>query len=46
MVRSLSYRLGTLFAIASQSVSKGKGEGIYLRVLRFILHREIKNNVK
>jgi hypothetical protein len=38
--------LGTLFAIASQSVSKGKGEGINLRVLRFILHREVKNNVK
>jgi len=38
--------LGILFAIASQSVSKGKGEGIYLRVLRFILHREVKNNVK
>lgn len=38
--------LGTLFAIASQSVSKGKGEGIYLRALRFILHREMKNNVK
>ena len=38
--------LGILFAIASQSVSKGKGEGITLRVLRFILHREVKNNVK
>lgn len=38
--------LGTLFAIASQSVSKGKGEGINLRVLRFILHREVKNNAK
>jgi hypothetical protein len=38
--------LGILFAIASQSVSKGKGEGIILRVLRFILHREVKNNVK
>jgi hypothetical protein len=38
--------LGTLFAIASQSVSKGKGEGINLKVLRFILHREVKNNLK
>ena len=38
--------LGTLFAIASQSISKGKGEGLYLRVLRFILHREVKNAVK
>jgi sporulation protein YlmC with PRC-barrel domain len=38
--------LGTLFAIASQSVSKGKGEGINLKVLRFILHRQVKNNVK
>lgn len=38
--------LGILFAIASQSVSKGKGEGVILRVLRFILHREVKNNVK
>ena len=38
--------LGILFAIASQSVSKGKGEGVNLRVLRFILHREVKNNVK
>jgi hypothetical protein len=38
--------LGTLFAIASQSISKGKGEGINLKVLRFILHREGKNNVK
>jgi hypothetical protein len=38
--------LGILFAIASQSISKGKGEGITLRVLRFILHREVKNNVK
>lgn len=38
--------LGTLFAIASQSVSKGKGEGINLKVLRFILHREVKTNAK
>jgi hypothetical protein len=38
--------LGTLFAIASQSVSKGKGEGINLRVLRFIVHREVKTNAK
>ena len=38
--------LGTLFAIASQSVSKGKGEGINLKVLRFIRHREVKNNLK
>ena len=38
--------LGTLFAIASQSVSKGKGEGINLKILRLILHREAKNNVK
>jgi sporulation protein YlmC with PRC-barrel domain len=38
--------VGTLFAIASQSVSKGKGEGINLKVLRFILHREVKNNLK
>jgi hypothetical protein len=38
--------LGTLFAIASQSISKGKGEGINLKVLRFILHREMKNNVR
>jgi pilus assembly protein TadC len=34
--------LGILFAIASQSVSKGKGEGINLKVLKFILHREMK----
>jgi hypothetical protein len=32
--------LGTLFAIASQSISKGKGEGINLKVLRFIVHRK------
>jgi hypothetical protein len=38
--------LGILFAIASQSVSKGKGEGINHKVLRFILHREMKNNEK
>jgi hypothetical protein len=38
--------LGILFAIASQSVSKGKGEGINLKVLRFMLHREMKNNEK
>jgi hypothetical protein len=38
--------LGTLFAIASQSVSKGKGDGINLKILRLILHRETKNNVK
>jgi hypothetical protein len=38
--------LGTLFAIASQSVSKGKGESINLKALRFILHREVKNNVR
>ncbi|MDQ3836354.1 MAG: hypothetical protein M3270_05405 [Thermoproteota archaeon] len=38
--------LGTLFAIASQSISKGKGEGINLKVLRFLLHREVKNSVK
>ena len=38
--------LGTLFARASQSVSKGKGEGINLKVLRFILHREVKTNAK
>jgi hypothetical protein len=33
--------LGILFAIASQSISKGNGEGINLKVLRFILHREV-----
>lgn len=38
--------LGTLFAIASKSVSKGKGEGINLKILRFILHREAKKNPK
>ncbi|MGE5661886.1 MAG: hypothetical protein ACM3X1_06520 [Ignavibacteriales bacterium] len=38
--------LGILFAIASQSVSKGKGEGINLKVLRFMMHREMKNNEK
>jgi hypothetical protein len=32
--------VGTLFAIASQSISKGKGEGINLKVLRFIRHRK------
>jgi hypothetical protein len=32
--------VGTLFAIASQSISKGKGVGINLKVLRFILHRK------
>jgi hypothetical protein len=31
--------LGTLFAIVSQSVSKGKGEGINHKVLRFLLQR-------
>ena len=34
--------LGILFAIASQSVSKGKGEGINLKVLKFMLHIERK----
>ena len=38
--------LGILFAIASQSVSKGKGEGINLKVLRFMMHREMKDNEK
>lgn len=38
--------LGILFAIASQSVSKGKGEGINLKVLRFMLHKEMKKNEK
>jgi len=38
--------LGILFAIASQSISKGKGEGINLKVLRFMLHRETKNYEK
>jgi hypothetical protein len=38
--------LGILFAVASQSVSKGKGEGINLKILRFMLHREMKNNEK
>jgi hypothetical protein len=38
--------LGILFAVASQSVSKGKREGINLKILRFILHRELKNDVK
>jgi hypothetical protein len=38
--------LGTLFAVASQSVSKGRGDGINLKILRLILHREAKNNVK
>jgi pilus assembly protein TadC len=38
--------LGILFAIASQSVSKGKRESINLKVLRFMLHREMKNNEK
>ncbi len=34
--------LGILFAIASQLISKGKGEGINLRVLRFMMKREMK----
>jgi hypothetical protein len=34
--------LGILFAIISQSVSKGKGEGINLKVLRFMMQREMK----
>jgi hypothetical protein len=34
--------LGILFAIASQSISKGKGEGINLKILRFMLQREMK----
>lgn len=38
--------LGILFAIVSQSVSKGKGESINLKVLRFMMHREMKNNEK
>lgn len=38
--------LGILFAIVSQSVSKGKGEGINLKLLRFMLHREIKKEKK
>ena len=38
--------LGILFAIASQSVSKGKGEGINHKVLRFMLHKEMKKNEK
>ncbi len=38
--------LGIVFAIASQSVSKGKGEGIILKVLRFMMHRETKKNEK
>jgi hypothetical protein len=38
--------LGILFAIVSQSVSKGKGEGINLKVLRFMMHKETKKNEK
>jgi hypothetical protein len=38
--------LGIVFAIASQSVSKGKGEGINRKVLRFMMHREMKKNEK
>lgn len=38
--------LGIVFAIASQSVSKGKGEGINLKVLRFMMHRKMKKNEK
>lgn len=38
--------LGIVFAIASQSVSKGKGEGIIRKVLRFMMHRETKKNEK
>jgi hypothetical protein len=34
--------LGILFAIASQLISKGKGEGINLKVLRFMMKREMK----
>jgi hypothetical protein len=34
--------LGILFAIVSQSVSKGKGESINFKVLRFMLQREMK----
>ena len=37
--------LGILFAIASQSVSKGKGEGFNLKILRFMLQRN-KNDTK
>jgi nitrate reductase gamma subunit len=38
--------LGILFAIVSQSVSKGKGEGINLKVRRFMMHKETKKNEK
>ena len=38
--------LGIVFAIASQSISKGKGEGINHKVLRFMMHREMKKNEK
>jgi hypothetical protein len=34
--------LGILFAIVSQSVSKGKGESINFKILRFMRQREIK----
>jgi hypothetical protein len=34
--------LGILFAIVSQSISKGKGESINFKVLRFILQRKMK----
>lgn len=38
--------LGILFAIISQSVSKGKGESINFKVLRFMLQREKKKKTR
>jgi hypothetical protein len=40
--------LGILFAIISQSLSKGKGESVTSRILRFVLRRRkrIKNTDK
>ncbi len=37
--------LGILFAVLSQSISKGKGESISSRALRFALRRQIKSGV-
>jgi hypothetical protein len=34
--------LGLLFAIVSQSLSKGKGESINFKILRFMMQREMK----
>ncbi len=42
---SSATRLGIIFAVLSQSISKGKGESISSKALKFALSKQIKSDI-